>query len=124
MTLDKKSFWFIKREIRLKNYNFTIKVGDKNNLNNSFHSLFYRADFLFYTFFNIKPEIRIHLIRDEILNNIPKNTCFPNDLYIYIRAGDAFSLSPHHSYAQPPLCFYKKVLSNFQFRNIYINFIR
>ena len=32
MTLDKNSFWFIKREIRLKNYNFTIKVGDKNNL--------------------------------------------------------------------------------------------
>ena len=118
--LDKKNFWFIKQEIILKNYNLRIKVDDINNLNISLNSLFYKSRKLFYTLFNIKPEIRIHLVRDEILKNIPKVACFHNDLFIYVRGGDIFSLNPHYPYAQPPLCFYKKILDNFQFRKVYI----
>ena len=65
---------------------------------------------------------RFHIFREEILNNLPKVKVHPDDLYIYIRGGDAFKIinRPCISYAQPPLCFYKIILNNFKFRKIKI----
>ena len=37
-----------------------------------------------------KPEIRIHLLKDEIKNNLPKIIVDENALYIHIRSGDIF----------------------------------
>ena len=45
----------------------------------------------------------------------------PNDLIIHIRGGDIFRTFMGRNYAQPPLCYYEKVLNNYHFfKNIYI----
>lgn len=44
-----------------------------------------------------------------------------NDLYIHIRGGDIFNYYPPHPlYAQPPFCYYEKVIKSKAFNNIYI----
>ena len=75
---------------------------------------------LFFSFFKIKPEIRIHYLRNEIILNLPKTVTHEKDLFIHIRSGDIFVSRPHRPYVQPPLCFYNDILTNFNFRNIYI----
>ena len=42
------------------------------------------------------------------------------DLYIHIRGGDAFNHHPHYMYAQPPLCYYEKIIKINNFNKIYI----
>ena len=37
----------------------------------------------------------------------------------YIRSGDIFII-PHYLYIQPPYCFYKKILNDFNFSNVYL----
>ena len=55
------------------------------------------------------------------MRNLPKVNVNPDDLYIHIRGGDIFnSLIPCSTYAQPPLCFYEKIINNNKFKNIYI----
>ena len=117
--LDKDNFWFISHKINISLYNITINAIDKSKYNNSF-STFYEPCNLFYSFFNIKPEIRIHYLKNEILSNIPKIYLSPKDLSIHIRSGDIFNISAHSPYAQPPLCFYEKVLNNFKFNKVYL----
>jgi hypothetical protein len=68
---------------------------------------------------------RFGIFRNEILNNLPNVKTNFNDLYIYIRGGDIFShlntsLTFCPDYYQPPLRFYKSVLSKFIFRKIII----
>ena len=69
-----------------------------------------------------KPEIRINILKNEIKHNLPKIKLKENDLYIHIRGGDIFEYNAKKNinYAQPPLCFYIKVLSMFKFDNIFI----
>ena len=68
----------------------------------------------------IKPEVRIHLIKSEILKNLPFVNTNEKDLYIHIRGGDIFYNHPHYIYAQPPLCYYEKIIKSNDFKNIYI----
>ena len=70
----------------------------------------------------IKPEIRIDILKTEILNNLPKIETKSNELYIHIRSGDIFHKSKYHNkfYSQPPLCFYEAIIHNFTFNNIFI----
>jgi len=67
------------------------------------------------------PQVRIQIIKSEILRNLPYvNTSF-NELYIHIRGGDIFKDFIVGSYSQPPLCFYEKVINNNKnFKKIYI----
>ena len=74
----------------------------------------------FYYLTVVKPEIRINLFKDEVKRNLPSINTDRNDLYIHIRSGDIFKRRPNTVYAQPPLCFYQKILNNFFFKNIYI----
>ena len=74
----------------------------------------------FYYLAVVKPEIRINLFKDEVKRNLPMINTDRNDLYIHIRSGDIFKRRPNTVYAQPPLCFYQKILNNFFFKNIYI----
>jgi len=110
--LNKKVFWFLKNDVKLEEYNLTIKTKDITKYNNSF-IIGYNSGKLFYEFFNIKPEIRIHLLRDEILNNLPKINISTEDLFIHIRSDDM-------AYGQPPLCFYQYIIQNFIFRKVHI----
>ena len=114
--LNDNIFWFIKNKIILKKYNMTIQSGNKTNYNDS---LIYKARSLFFAFFHLKPEIRIHLLKDEILKNLPKIQTNVNDLFIHIISGDIFNMILF-TYSQPPLCFYEKIINNFKFRNIHI----
>lgn len=60
-------------------------------------------------------EIKIGLLKSEILKNLPKVTTNKDELYIYIRSGDIFII-PHPRYVQPPFCYYKKILNDYEFK--------
>lgn len=117
--LDRKAFWFIKNKINIKKYGITITVDDKEKYNNSF-TIYYNSGNIFYSFFVIKPEIRIHILKNEIIKNLPKFDISPENLYIHIRSGDIFNGLSHSPYAQPPLCFYESILDNFKFNKVYL----
>ena len=117
--LNKDFYWFIKNNITISDYNITISVDDYKKYNNSI-ALIYDSWALFFSFFKIKPEIRIHYLRNEIILNLPKIVTHEKDLFIHIRSGDIFFSIIHSPYAQPPLCFYNDILTNFKFRNIYL----
>ena len=118
--LDKKIYWFIKNKIILKNQNLIIISEDFKNLKKYNNLIIYTSNSFFFSFFNIKPEIRINYIRNELIKNLPKIKLSEQELYIHIRSGDIFQINPLISFSQPPLCFYQKIINNFQFNNIYI----
>ena len=70
----------------------------------------------FETFYNIKPPIRIYLLKNQIINNLPKIISNREELYIHIRSGNIFKSYFHRLYSQPPFCFYEKVLNKFKFK--------
>ena len=116
--LNNKYIWFIKKKIHYTKYNITIEVGEKKYFNNN-STIFDISDNFLYYFSYIKPEFRLNLIKNEILNNLPKVEINPNHLFIYIRSGDIFKIyNPY--YSQPPLCFYKRIINNNKFGKISI----
>lgn len=117
--LDKREFWFIRNKIIIKKYGITITVDDREKYNNSF-PIYYNSGNIFYSFFVIKPEIKIFFLQNEIIKNLPKFEISSDNLYIHIRSGDIFNVLPHSPYAQPPLCFYERILDNFKYRKVYL----
>ncbi len=73
-----------------------------------------------YLQFGIKTEVRLNILRDEIKRNLPITNIDKNDLIMHFRTGDIFTGFQGSPYAQPPFCFYEKILHNFKFNNIYI----
>ena len=59
----------------------------------------------------ILPQVRTNFIKNEILRNLPFVNIDNDSLYIHIRGGDVFGIRPHASLAQPPLCFYEKIIT-------------
>ena len=116
--LDENIFWYVKNQISYGKNNISIKVGEKSKFKN-ISSLYLSSPSIFYSFFYIKPEIRIDLIRNEIIKNLNKVNVDKEDLYIHIRSGDIFIFA-HSPYAQPPFCFYKKILNNYKFNKVYL----
>jgi len=116
--LDENIFWYVKNQIVYGKNNISIKVGKKKDFKNS-SLLYYSSPSIFYSFFYIKPEIRIDLIRNEIIKNLNKVNVDKEDLYIHIRSGDIFFFA-YSPYAQPPFCFYKKILNNYKFNKVYL----
>ena len=124
--LTSKTFWYLKHPIFLKDYNIRInKVKNyyshkrKKNKKGS-NTIYYDSFNIFSYFYKIKPEIRIHLLRNEIIKSLPKLNISKKDLYIHLRGGDIFKRYIHKSYAQPPLCFYTNILNNFDFDKIFM----
>ena len=98
-----------------------IKTENKTIFKNQ-GTIFDKTFFFFYYFNYIKPELKINLLKKEIFKNIPKIIIDNKDLYIYMRSGDIFEKKrPLYYYAQPPLCFYKKIIQNYKFKNNYIS---
>ena len=120
---DSKHKWYIKDNIISDKFNISIvsklkiDCNDINIvcLNFKKSSLF---NFLYYPSF-IKPQIRIHILKNEIKKNLPNVFLDKDDLIIHIRSGDIFKKF-HSHYSQPPFCFYKTILKNFSFKNIFI----
>lgn len=123
ITLKSNAFWFIKNSIFLSDYNITINKFNNthnNSYDNNSYTIYYDSVNIFHYFYKIKPKIRIYILKDEIINNLPKLNISKNDLYIHIRSGDIFTDYVHSSYAQPPFCFYTNILYNFNFSSIYL----
>ena len=125
--LNRTNNLYIKNSIFDEKYNLTIEVYNDNDTEYYIEQYTY-ANYLpnlFFIFFNIRVENRFDVIKNEILNNLPKVKINHHDLYIHIRGGDIFSddaLNPGYSpsYAQYPFCFYKKVIEKNKFNKIYI----
>lgn len=112
---------YINHTLLDKEYNLQIEVAQES----------FQADLItdisfefFYVFYNLKIENRIGILKNEIVNNLPKVNVNKNDLIIHIRSGDIFQHKGETDYApdysQPPLCFYQKILEQFKFSDIYI----
>ena len=115
--LNNSSFWFIKNKIKIPSNNMTIEVG---NYNESLFLFNDSSDSLLYSMFFFKPEIKINFLREEIIHNLPKTLSSKEYLYIHIRSGDIFYNMINIYYAQPPLCFYNKILHNYNFSKVYL----
>jgi hypothetical protein len=113
---------FINNKIYYQKYNLIIE--NNSNIISTNNSLIEHLDIIYYklNFSRLGNINRFHVFREEILNNIPIVKVHPDDLYIYIRGGDAFQIinKPCPGYAQPPLCFYENALNKYKFRKIRI----
>ena len=78
-----------------------------------------RGGYLFFPTI-IVPEVRIHLLKNEIRRNLPNVNIYPDDLVIHVRSGNIFKELVLSFYPQPPFCFYEYIISNNKFKNIYI----
>ena len=75
IVLEGPSFWFIKNNISLGDYNITInKIERKNHLKryNDTETVYYTSLNIFYYLPKIKPKITIHLLKNEIIKNLPR----------------------------------------------------
>ena len=111
--------WLITNPIKIKKLGITIMKGtadcrDENVL--CFHGGFLDP---FYVEV-VRPQIRTQYLKEELLRNLPNVNTEPNDLYIHLRGGDIFNPLPVTQYAQPPLCFYDKIIDDNKFNNIHI----
>ena len=106
----------IKNPIYIKELNIKIIPGSEVNCKDEFTV----CDVHIFDPIYIKPQIRTQYLKEEIFRNIPKVNIDPNALYINIRGGDIFHTIIHDHYAQPPLCFYEKIINSNKFKNIYI----
>ena len=116
--IDRK--WLLKNPIYIKKLDITIMFG-KANCNDD-NVLCLKDEYWNPLYPEIvKPQIRTQYIKEELLSNLPKVQTNPEDLYIHLRGGDIFFRKPaSRRYAQPPLCFYEKIIDNNKFKNIYI----
>ena len=109
----------IKNPIVYKEYNITIFPFSYRNKIKIDITLSRR--FIFWFTYNKKPhEIRLKIIREEVLKNIPIYNANQNDLSINIRSGDIFINIINKIYSQPPLCFYQKIINENNYSNIFI----
>ena len=116
--LDKKKFLFIKKSIKIRKIKIAIKIKKQNEIKEDLTVIDKTRNFFNYNHY-INTQYYLNIIKNEIISNLPKVKINKNDLYIYIRSGDIF-IRPAYTYAQPPFCFYKKILNNYKFNNIYL----
>lgn len=110
--LDKRYYWYIKNKIIDRKFRRIIDIGDiRDYLNTS--TIIDKTP----NFFQKFCEIRMDILRNEILRNLPKIIIKPNALYIYIRSSYS-GLIYNSCYFQPPLCYYKTILNNFKFKKV------
>ena len=117
--LNKNILNFFKNVIYDKNYDLLIEPETKAKNFNSRSAFHWPHPY--YNVLGVNPENRFDVFKEEMLNNIPKAILDKNDLYIHIRNGDVYkhpNLGKY--YAQPPLCFYEKVIEFKRFKTVYI----
>lgn len=110
---------FIKKPIFYKEYNITI-FPNPYYLKIPLDIIISKKEAFWFHYKNKPNYMRLKIIRNEVLNNIPKYIANQNDLYINIRSGDIFLNKINHMYSQPPLCFYQKIINENNYRNIYL----
>jgi len=106
-----------------KNDDIDIKYNKENEEKKDYYYLTRLDSNFYFNNYNLKIENKYDIFKNEILKNLPKIKTYKNDLYIHIRGGDIFlNNGPGYApdYAQPPLCFYQKIITKYKFRKIYI----
>ena len=109
----------IKKPIFYKEYNITI-YPNNNAKKINVDILLTKREAFWFGYKRKRHHQRLKIIRDEVLNNIPKYNSNINDLYINIRSGDIFINRINKMYSQPPLCFYQKIINDNNYNDIYI----
>ena len=118
--LNSAHHWFIKNNITLEYVNISLVDNSTMDCNDNSTMCIITSPWIL-TPTIIMPEVRLGLLKPEIMNNLPKIETNPKDLYIHFRSGDIFKkFNPHMSYSQPPLCFYKSIINNIKFRKIFL----
>ena len=115
-----KRNWLITKDIYIEKLNITIKQDSNVDCSNINTFCFYKKSYDPFYPKIILPQIKTDLIKEEILRNLPNSYIDSEALYIHIRGGDIFESIPSQYYAQPPLCFYEKIINNKRFKKIYI----
>ena len=116
--------WFLKNNITTDKFNISV-ISSINIDCRAKDTVCFRLNdiplfFFLYSPELIKPQVRINLLKNEIRSNLPHIDIDQNDLIMHIRSGRLFINDFHRFYSQPPLCFYRKILQNFKFKNIII----
>ena len=109
--------WYIKNDINTDKIHISLISGDLINCNSK--ETFCCDIIFFFSPIIVRAERRSLILKEEIKRNLPKIITKKNDLYIYIRSGDAFKIGGNH-YPQAPYCFYQKVINKFNFDDIYL----
>ena len=108
--LDNKYYWFIKKKIKYKKNKIIIKKGNINNFEGSNLIIDKTYNLLNLSSF-FKIDIKINIIKKEILSNLPKVITNKSEIYIYIKSQYYFQKS-NNLYIHPPYCFYQNILNN------------
>ena len=118
--LNSENKWPLSQNVISKKFNISLISKNKLDFKNRSISIFDKNSLYFQKIF--KPEIRINSLENEIKKNLPKIILNQNDLFIHIRSGDIFKyrINKDSNYAQPPLCFYQRIINKFSFRKIFI----
>ena len=116
---NEKGHWHIKNTIFSNKTNLTIMVGEPVDCDADNTVCSYLGNFFYFPMV-VRVEIKINLIKNEILKNLPKVNFEKNDLFIHIKSGDFSNNYISSQYGQPPLCFYENIITNFYFNNIYL----
>ena len=112
--------WLFKDPVYIKEINITVMLGSNANCDDNNIICLQGGNWDPFYVEIAKPEVRMKYLRDEIVKNLPNVNTEPDDLYIHLRGEDAFRTNPLNMYAQPPLCFYEKIINNNKFKKIYI----
>ena len=115
-----KRRWLISKPIYIEKLNLTIKLGSNVDCKEINTLCFYEIKWKIFYPIIFKLQVRINLIKKEILRNLPDVNIDKNSLYIHIRGGNVFRAPYVKHYAQPPLCFYDKIIKANIFKYIYI----
>ena len=83
--LDNKYYWFIKKKIKYKKNKIIIKKGNINNFEGSNLIIDKTYNLLNLSSF-FKIDIKINIIKKEILSNLPKVITNKSEIYIYIKS--------------------------------------
>ena len=112
--------WLITKQIYNRELNITIMKGSNINCNDSNILCFYEISWIAFYPKVIIPQVKIDLIKEEILGNLPSVKIETDSLFIHIRGGDIFKKHVGRYYSQPPLCFYERIINSETFNKIYI----
>lgn len=106
--------YYKEKNITILPYSYKYKINICLELNG--------LEILTFRYKNKLHKNRMNLLKNEIIRNLPRYNASPDDLYINIRSGDIFKKVMHAHYAQPPLCFYQKIINDnkLNYKNFYI----
>jgi len=116
--VNSKYYWFINKKLKYKKYKIFIKKVDENDLKKS-NLIIDKTFNLLILSLLLKTDLRINIIKKEILSNLPIVATYKSELYIYIKTTYPFK-KPKDFYIHPPYCFYQTILNNFKFTNVKI----